>query len=460
MIDLLLHINLTLSIFIDQLLTMGLPLIDQSLEKLLTALRSSPTNGLYHNMVSYARGLGTLLALCVGSYECWMMMLGRRGMDVMKMLRIVGLAICIQCSSFICDALMVPGMALEESTMMMAKNENQKVATLEREVAKKQQEYVDSLRSQQAKQAEQKAAQDAATEDGLLDKIKHGIDNIGISLQNFAKQSSVLVETKISEWANDIIRFIGEVIFQMTYYGILMGQRIFLSILRIFCPVMFALSIVPPWRNAWSQWISKFLTISLWGFVVYLVVYYVDYLLVYNLTNDRTAYIALLNNANSWNNIGALGMQAIGTTCMYVVGLLAGAKILSMVPEVCSWLIPGGVASGLGGAASGVAGGAVSKTINTTTTAAMMAVPVAGSVAGTAVKGAARTGAAGIGGAISGGQAATGGTMNTLKGSAGGALSGMGRQFGHDVSHSSVGKTVSSSVDSMKDSFKRGKKQE
>lgn len=171
MIDLLLHINLTLSIFIDQLLTMGLPLIDQSLEKLLTALRSSPTNGLYHNMVSYARGLGTLLALCVGSYECWMMMLGRRGMDVMKMLRIVGLAICIQCSSFICDALMVPGMALEESTMMMAKNENQKVATLEREVAKKQQEYVDSLRSQQAKQAEQKAAQDAATEDGLLDNI-------------------------------------------------------------------------------------------------------------------------------------------------------------------------------------------------------------------------------------------------------------------------------------------------
>mgnify|MGYP002874104432 CR=1 FL=1 len=35
--------------------------------------------------------------------------------------------------------------------------------------------------------------------------------------------------------------------------------------------------------------------------------------------------------------------------------MLAGAKVLSMVPEVCSWLIPGGVSSGAGSASSGVA---------------------------------------------------------------------------------------------------------
>ena len=141
----------------------------------------------------------------------------------------------------------------------------------------------------------------------------------------------------------------------MTYYGMLVGQRIFLSVLKLFCPVMFALSIVPPWRNAWSQWISKYLTVSLWGFLVYLIVYYVDFLIMFYLRSDLTAYNSLLHNAVNWNNIGALGMQAIGTTCMYVVGMLAGAKILSMVPEVCSWLIPGGVSSGAGSAASGVA---------------------------------------------------------------------------------------------------------
>lgn len=362
MIDQLLSINMMMTAFVNQLLTMGLPVIDESLAELMSVMKSAPTNGLFGEMQSMARGLGITLALCVGSYECWVMILGRRAMDVLKILRILGLAICIQFSPSICNSLDVPGNWLESRTQGMAKVANKQVATLERAVATKQQEYMDSLRSQMSKQEEQKAAQDAATEDGIFDKIQHGIENIGISIQNYAKQAAVLLETKISEWANDIIRFIGEIIFQMCYYGILVGQRIFLSVLKLFCPVMFALSIVPPWRSAWSQWISKYLTISLWGFLVYLIVYYIDFLIMYYLKSDLTAYNQLLHNAADLNNIGALGMQAIGTTCMYVVGMLAGAKILSMVPEVCSWLIPGGVSSGAGsmaaGTSSGVAGAA------------------------------------------------------------------------------------------------------
>lgn len=53
-------------------------------------------------------------------------------------------------------------------------------------------------------------------------------------------------ETKMSEWINDVIRFVGELIFQMSYYGILVAQRIFMAILMIFCPIMFALSLAPP----------------------------------------------------------------------------------------------------------------------------------------------------------------------------------------------------------------------
>lgn len=414
MTDLLLNINMTLSIFIDQLLTMGLPVIDENLAKLMNAMKNPPTAGLFIKMVSVAKTIGISLALCVGSYECWVMILGRRGMDVMKIARIIGLAMCIGFSSTICDALSVPGNWLEGETQQMAMNKNREVAALERAVATKQQEYIDSIRSQQAKQEEQKAAQDAATEDGLLDKIQHSVENIGISIQNYAKQAAVLVETKISEWANDIIRFIGEIIFQMTYYGMLLGQRIFLSILKLFCPISFALSIVPPWRNAWSQWISKYLTISLWGFVVYLIVYYVDYLIMFYLESDLTAYNKLLHNAVSWDNIGALGMQAIGTTCMYVVGMLAGAKVLSMVPEVCSWLIPGGVASGTGSAASGVA-----------TAATMTGVGAAAAAAGAA------------GGAV------VGGTLGTA--SMAGAYS-QNRGEGKSVSSSVVGSVISNTM--------------
>ena len=84
-------------------LTMGLPAIDQSLEKLLVAMETFPKSALLGDTVGYARMIGLCLALCVGSYECWMMMLGRRAMDVMKLLRIVWLSLCITYSTSICQ---------------------------------------------------------------------------------------------------------------------------------------------------------------------------------------------------------------------------------------------------------------------------------------------------------------------------------------------------------------------
>ena len=89
-------------------LTIGLPAIDESLDKLLVAMETFPNVAVLGDAIGLARILGLLLALCVGSYECWMMMLGRRGMDVMKLLRIIGISICISSSSWICQALQVP----------------------------------------------------------------------------------------------------------------------------------------------------------------------------------------------------------------------------------------------------------------------------------------------------------------------------------------------------------------
>ncbi len=59
------------------------------------------------------------------------------------------------------------------------------------------------------------------------------------------------------------------------------------------------------------------------------------------------AYDHLLSGSvNSWSQIGALGLQGIGSNCMYAMGMLVGAYIIRFVPEVSSWLIPGGVSSG------------------------------------------------------------------------------------------------------------------
>lgn len=346
----------------DLFLTMGLPSIDESLDKLLVAMESFPKSAILGDTVGYARVLGLLLALCVGSYECWMMMLGRRAMDVMKLARIIALSMCITSSSWICSEL-GHGKALENTTKAMAKAKNKQVAAMELKVAQKQAEYLKRLREVQDSVETAKQIQEIGQDAHWWDKLIYSMENLGSTINKYAQQAAVAAETKVSEWINDVIRFIGELIFQMTYYGILVAQRIFMTILAMFAPIMFALSIVPPWSNAWSQWISKYLSLSLWGFVTYMCLYYIDFILLYNLQEDITAYSKLLQGqVNTWSQIGALGLQGIGSNCMYAMGMLVGAFILRFVPEVASWLIPGGVSSSAGSAAgsvatAGVAGG-------------------------------------------------------------------------------------------------------
>ena len=340
----------------DMLLTMGLPSIDESLDKLLVAMESFPKSAVLGSAVSYARVIGLCLALCVGSYECWMMMLGRRAMDVMKLLRIIGLSMCITSSTWICSQLQVPGKALENTTKAMAVAKNKEVAALERRVAEKQSEYLTRLREVQDSIDTAKEIKELGEDAHWWDKLIYSMENLGTTINDYAQRAAVAAETKVSEWINDVIRFVGELVFQMSYYGMLVAQRIFLTILAVFAPIVFALSIVPPWSSAWSQWISKYLSLTLWGFVVYMCLYYIDFILLYNLQEDITAYTQLLHgDVTSWGQIGALGIQGIGANCMYAMGMLVGAYVMRFVPEVSSWLIPGGVSSSAGTAAGTVA---------------------------------------------------------------------------------------------------------
>ena len=372
-------------------LTMGLPAIDQTLDAILKALHDGTPREL-SQITSIARVIGLIAALCVASYECWVMMLGRRSIDVFKILRIIALSICITASGDIGTAVAFPGKKLQDVTKGMARTMNKKLAQEEIKVAKLQEKYYKKIRALQDSIEVAKRIQEIGDDPAWYDKVIYSVKNLGTTIDNFSKRAAITAETKITEWINLVIRFIGECIFQIAYFSLLLMQAVFMKVLLMFAPISFAMSIAPPWSSAWSQWISKYATISLWGFLIYLFVFYADFVLIYTLDKDVVAYTKLIGTAKgTWSEIGSLGMQGIGSTCMYFVGMCVGAVLLKSVPEVASWLIPGGVSSSTAGSAGSAVMGAASAAGGAAMGAAAgvgAAMSVAGGAAGAVSSGA------------------------------------------------------------------------
>lgn len=347
----------------------GFETIDENLAKLIAKMAEFPEQNLINDIQGYAKMIGLLIALGVGSYECWMMMLARRGIDVMKILRIIIISICISFSGWISEAACAPGKALGEAAQQMAKTKSNDVKNKEKELANLQDDYLKRLDEvlNNAKTQEHFGYKPLLTRMGevAIDMVSgKAMDELYENLKNQIKVWALAIEMKITEWLSTIFKFIGEVLFQVSYYGMLVAQNIFIHLLWAFCPIAFAMSLAPPFRSAWSQWLSKMISISLWSFIVYMILYYVYYIMEYNLMHDINEFKKLLNGLNTGNgqpNITAIGFNGLGTTCMYIVGLLVGVFCLRFVPEVASWLIPGGVSSGAGGTMAGAGTGMVSN---------------------------------------------------------------------------------------------------
>lgn len=386
---------------ITMTVSFGLGMIDENLEKLLDAMKNVPIS---LSLIGTARSIALCIALGVGAYETWMMMLGRRGMDVMKILRIIIISLCITYSNSLAAALRAPGdnlkleaQAVHHTAYADVLAKEKKCADLQQEYVKKIQEAVDSARSKErgSEFLSFSGAQDVieTIETGGINKVA---DFIGNEINSWVKQGAVAMESYIIEAVCFLIRFLGEVVFQMMYYGLLVVQQIALYLLTAFMPIAFAMSLAPPYKSAWSQFISKFLTISLWGFVIYIAMFFVDHILQFYISLDIASYTKLTNQPadGSWSSVASLGIQGIGQTCQYVIGMLLGAKVLSMVPDMASWLIPGGVSSSAGSAMSGVAMGAVAGAAGTAMAAGSAATGIAVSAPGTVISGASAYGAA------------------------------------------------------------------
>jgi len=139
-------------------------------------------------------------------------------------------------------------------------------------------------------------------------------------------------------------------------YIIFIVQIIFSTILIILGPFSVAASILPAFRDSFSTWIARFVSVNLYSGIAYLVMYVSSLFQHYAMEAEITRYQVLVGTAGpdleKLTVFASSGLLSFGIViCTYVIGALT----MLTVPSISTWIIS---TSGISSAASTMGRGA------------------------------------------------------------------------------------------------------
>jgi len=232
-----------------------------------------------------------------------------------QLMRPIVILLCVMCFSPLCTAF--EGM-VNIFTREMAEISDTSIADLNGVIT----DSFGSLGSQTTDMAE--AADELAEQEGwgFWRKLKEGLR---IAASSFFKTSQV---SQLS-----VLAFCGRLITELVFFMFQLLASLYLALLRLSGPFIVALSIPEEWKSGVSGWIARYIQISLWMPVGYIVIWIL------------TAYFEAVCEAIISGGLEAgIFVIGIGLVAVTVTAILA-------VPKLASWFIN---SSGSGNAQSGL----------------------------------------------------------------------------------------------------------
>lgn len=160
-----------------------------------------------------------------------------------------------------------------------------------------------------------------------------------------------------------LLFYLGMILYRVGVWGTIYAQQILLGVLTIFGPFYWAFSILPKWEGAWAKWVTRYLTVHLYGAMIYFVGFYVMLLFDVVLSIQADQLGVILEEANDYENLKRYIGQIFLTSGYFLVTATVAVKCLAMIPDLASWILPEGETAmsvrGFGEGISGAIGGRV-----------------------------------------------------------------------------------------------------
>lgn len=312
---------------------MGFDIVDENLMNVINNLNLF-FQKYYTGFISAGQALGAVLSIFVIAGEAYKVMLLKQGFDVLAIIRPVAFAMIIACWIPFTTGLAAVPRLMETYAQSIFQKEQTQVVLL-RELRTKEAEKV-KTRVEEAKAAAaiaEKQITDGNTWDKLVEMGSDFLDTVKEQLASFGTIFQAHVNQVLEEW----VLKIGQFLWQIAIYLLFFIKETFAGILIITGPITFGLSVLPAWKDAWSQWISRYISVLLYGFVGYIVLAASMQLIIYGIEMDIQVLSKAMSNSEAF---AAYSKSSVVTAIFHFVTLMVGAAAIRMVPELSTWIIP------------------------------------------------------------------------------------------------------------------------
>jgi hypothetical protein len=289
-----------------------------------------------------AQTLACIFMLIFFSLKCYEMMAGDKKLEIMPLLRPFALVILLMWWPVFCQIIAFPTNLVAAKTEALFGIQNDTNNALRLERAAYMVEMADQLVEYQAV-TEMASEQAQASDEDLGTVIVDGVKGFfSDQILSPIVQIRIRMQTSLQLLVTQIVELLAIWILRICVYIIFMIQIIYSTVLVILGPFSVVASILPAFRDAFTTWIARFVSVNLYVGVAFLILYITGRLQQYAIEVEIDKYEYLLSTgggADRLEKMAWLASNGLLSFGLVIVAFFVSAIAITTVPSISTWII-------------------------------------------------------------------------------------------------------------------------
>ena len=291
--------------------------------------------------ISDAKALAAIFMIIYFAIKSYEMMVGDKQLEIMPLIRPFGLAMVIFWWGTFVKMIAFPTDLVSNQTEQMFESEQTIVNNLRLNRSSLMLAVANSLYTYQAQTQVAEKESDTwygQAWDAVSSTVKQGISTVISPIMELKNRLQIGLQLLFTQ----MLEILGIWILRIAVYVIFMIQIIYSTILIILGPFAVAVSILPAFRDSFSTWIARFVSVNLYSGIAFLIMYLCGLMQEYALTSEISKYKVLVGENGLEANIGKMavfagnGLLSFGTV---IIVFIIGAICMFTVPSISTWII-------------------------------------------------------------------------------------------------------------------------